>query len=660
MNSNGSDECCQRFFPLPLVRFGRALRGGCEITCGCSRSMHMQPICEMNRHRRQLTDLPGLILFLLSWSGILYFFITAGSFDKASKFPFIDTRSFFIDYKGKICGVSPGVENLPFVAFPFALANDSSSASLSFQLRICVDSCERTETDSRMFIQYVSTNTHGYCFPNVENNYEEYKISIERFFNEFRSLADYKQIIARDILQIALIFPFSFVFALFVCIACVSFCLYVADGGLLSCLGSFLVFISGSSIAFLLYESTQSCSGNSQYGILFDSFTRIMVKTLAYMIFLLTAAIFISFVFLQKKIQMALKILRQSVYALKESLICLVYYSFFILFNFILFFLWIISMSAIVSMYEQKSRFISVQIASNFSDIEYREPISFVNLYILILTLYFFLSVLVLHYIQYLMSCNIVSEWYFSKIDTESNQKVRGNGIYEFPFKVVGNSVWMSLRYHLGTVVLASFTIPIFDFFRYFFKSILSGFVHCFKFKFSICNSCLDGIGSCVDGISKNALVYTAMYGEPFFSANYASNLILWRNIGRIGAFELVSDLFVMFSKCSVLFITTASSAAYLTFATDIELSDPALLITIILILIISTVISSCILCPFEASIDTFLLCFIVDDECNIGKQMFCPEKLANIISNHRSESLLYSRRRNSSRTSKASHTYRL
>eukprot|EP00808_Paulinella_micropora_P014563 g4956.t1 len=260
-----------------------------------------------------------------------------------------------------------------------------------------------------------------------------------------------------------------------------------------------------------------------------------------------------------------------------------------------------------------------------------------------------------LAYLCFLVVAGSVANWYFTYRDHMGN-KIRGDSYNELPGAPVYKAAKRTLRYHLGTVALAALIIAIIKFLRLCVKYIEdkatprrgqpSGPQKC-VLKCLVC--CLRCAECCMDKISKKGLVWTAIWGDPFFTACCSSFQLIWRHLRKVAALNAVSLALMFVGKITIALVTTGLATYVLLMDTPIRKFEqyglptaPAISSPVapsLLIFILSYSVASLFMNVFETTIETTLLCFLVDCEHGKDGEMFASQGLAKLIERHGKES---------------------
>lgn len=234
----------------------------------------------------------------------------------------------------------------------------------------------------------------------------------------------------------------------------------------------------------------------------------------------------------------------------------------------------------------------------------------------------------------------VVCSWYFSATAVEIDQIE--NGIETGRVKGTGpgtlcRSIWVSFRYHLGTLFFGSLLIAIIQFIRALMLYIEKTYLEKYKDNATIkvviwCIHCwLACIERIVKIISYNAFIICGIKNQNFLASAVDALTLLTANIVRVAMLEFLATaacflikLFICCSNMVVAFLLIQQSA--LTNDQNIESG----LFPLFFILLISFAIASLFVNVFEVCVDTILMCFFVDEAEMKG--LFMPPSLAKLV----------------------------
>jgi len=199
-------------------------------------------------------------------------------------------------------------------------------------------------------------------------------------------------------------------------------------------------------------------------------------------------------------------------------------------------------------------------------------------------------------------------------------------------------------RYHFGSLAFGAFIIAVVQFIR---AALLyldhqtqdlqkSNLV--LKVVMKVVQCCLWCLEKCLRFLSKNAYILIAMKGHSFCASAKDAFKILLCNIAQVGAVSTVTFLLLGAGKVAVALSCAIATFAYLEQnSADYgvggahELSSP--LAPILLSLLLGWFVASTLLGVYEMAIDTILLCFCEDKELNKASgQFFMSDSLKKFV----------------------------
>merc|ERR1712173_233732 len=155
--------------------------------------------------------------------------------------------------------------------------------------------------------------------------------------------------------------------------------------------------------------------------------------------------------------------------------------------------------------------------------------------------------------------------------------------------------------------------------------------------QYCICvlDCCLGCIESCMDCISKRALIITGITGKPLCSSFSITFNIIWANMCRVSVMMLFTGIVIFVGKVCVCLATTGVSVLIIYYAYD-DLSG--IMMPTIMIFLLSYVIASAFMTVYETAVDTVFLCFLLDEEWNAKSpdaNMFADKALLEIVAKY-------------------------
>ena len=131
-------------------------------------------------------------------------------------------------------------------------------------------------------------------------------------------------------------------------------------------------------------------------------------------------------------------------------------------------------------------------------------------------------------------------------------------------------------------------------------------------------------VHSCLDKINKNALVWTAIWGDSFGTASCSSFKMLWGNMGRTGAMSVVAFFLMFLGKILIALATTGFAGIFLRLRYP-DISSPVL--PMVVVFIIAFMVGSLFMSVFEVAMDTVFLCFLIDEKLHASSGTMCASK---------------------------------
>jgi hypothetical protein len=253
-------------------------------------------------------------------------------------------------------------------------------------------------------------------------------------------------------------------------------------------------------------------------------------------------------------------------------------------------------------------------------------------------------------YFCYLIFAGATADWYFTYDDEDGNKK-RGPDKFELSPWPIAASCKRTTLHHIGTVALTSLIIAIIQFIRavvHYIEKQTAGEPpnQVQKLIFKCIHCCLWLLECCMDKINKNALIWTAVFGTGFCTSACDSFQLLWNNIGRVAAINVVSHLIVAVSKFFTALLTCAIGMTLMLYVEPwkTDVSSPAM--PGLLIFAVGYVIGHMFFSIFNAVIDCIFLCFLIDDKFNSATdkggdavKMFASEALRKLVGKFEEES---------------------
>jgi hypothetical protein len=220
-----------------------------------------------------------------------------------------------------------------------------------------------------------------------------------------------------------------------------------------------------------------------------------------------------------------------------------------------------------------------------------------------------------------------IGTWYWT---LDKTQKLRSP---------VLRSVSRTCRYHLGSIALGSLLIAVVELIRIIFYQVTKQ-VNSLKsdwLKFAVaCAQCfLKCVSMIIKFINKNAYIYIAITGKPFFSSAGRAASLLLRNAAKTVAINFVADFILLISKLIVSVGTGFGIYVYLAYAgqTNWTIRNPYVIACVGGVS--AFVVAIAFFSVYHMAIDTIFLSALEDIEINDGSKSrpyYMPDSLAKIL----------------------------
>lgn len=600
------------------------------------------------QQKRGCTDVIFLLLFVISWIAIIIIISKAG---EAGADPNRIVRG--VNLQGQICGKDSGVKDKPLAAWP---------NPLYYEYQICVSSCNETHNplSTEMSILYPSTEFLYYCIPGTVALWNSTLLDMS---GEFDAAATAAQNAFADLFTAWVIILVSPIIALVMSFLVVNILRRVAG---------FLVFvlimlvlagfiIAGAALMQAASEADASISPERAKAL----------KALGIICFVIAGIFFVVCLSLRRRILIAIGVVEVAGAALDDmkSLLLFPLIPFFIALCYFAF--WIFVALYLFSVANPVTGPLPVEITKYqfLSPVRFRDQVytdaatnaaaagfpfapqlympntsnpvngtsyAFNEEWRPALAFHFFhllWNMQFLFYFGYLVFAGATADWYFSETAANGEDK-------KVALAPVTRAVGRTTRYHLGTVAITSLIIAIIQFIRatvaYIQRKTRSNPPNQVqRCVFCMIQCCLKCIECCMDKINKNALIWTAIYGDGFVVSACSSFALIWRNLARVAAINLVSTFLLMIAKLAATAITAGICCMILikqpTYAETV--SSP-IMPTFVIAMIAWTTIGV-FMSVFNSVVDTIFFCFLVDEDANKG-DMRAPDRLKRIIQDNK------------------------
>ena len=224
-------------------------------------------------------------------------------------------------------------------------------------------------------------------------------------------------------------------------------------------------------------------------------------------------------------------------------------------------------------------------------------------------------------------------------------------GDHKQPQGGVLKALYITLRYHLGTLMIGTFIIAVLQLIRF----VLAKFenkmrkvsdnagARCVVSCVSCCLACFERL---IKFINKNAYIMTAICGDNFCRGARRAIFLLLRHAWSVIAVNFIADWVMFFGKLQVVTATVAVGWAMLTqlnMAGDDKQTEDCI-ITLIVIAVIAYVIASIFVAVFSVCVDVVLLSFCYDLDVNNGKDKpyYLPKDLQKSLGHKNQNPTVY------------------
>lgn len=195
----------------------------------------------------------------------------------------------------------------------------------------------------------------------------------------------------------------------------------------------------------------------------------------------------------------------------------------------------------------------------------------------------------------------------------------------------VRTGVWISFRYHLGSLAFGSFIIALVQFIRYTLmyleRQAAAAKNRIVVIALKIVQCCLWCFEKCLKFLNKNAYIQIALVGKGFCTSAKAAFFLIFRNMARFGAVAMLGSIIYCIG---ILFITIGSSAAgyFILKALHPEVTP---ILPMFMYAVTAYLVAKLFMNVFGLSVDTMLQCFIATEEMGVDSG-FVPIQLQGLV----------------------------
>lgn len=617
----------------------------------CGKAKEEKGIARIKKDRG-CTDIIPLLAFLASWGAIAFIFIQAS--DKgADPWKVVYAK----DVNGNICGHSPGFKDKPYGVWP----HPSYTSYM-----ICVADCNYTNlcTSLDMAYKYPSLPVLGaYCLPDP-TSILSLSVSVSGSGSVADAFDEVGKVLSQafvDIYQSWLLIAIASGFSIIVTFTMTAFLKRCAGVITAFCLLLVVGGIAGSGYGLLHFAKTAEATGEltPEYA----EYTRYA----AYVLFGLAGLFFLVCLALRKQIRIATAVVKEAAGATGDMKCLMLFPLYPILIGVGYVAAWIVvalfigsvstlqpqgAIPAAVRTYGVGFQVCAVQAAiqGSYAGLGQLGQTNTLpansTAYVLEETFQYYFAAHFFHllwviqflfYFAYLVFAGATADWYFTPRKPNGSKK-RGFAEDELSHFPIVKSLCRTLRYHVGTVALTAFIIAVVQFIRaviMYIERQTRGHPpnKVQKAIFAAIMCCLKCLECCLDKINKNALIWTAIWGDGFCTAACSSFMLLWRNLGRVAAINIVSGTLLMICKVAIAAANTGIFAVIMNYYEPVKTTISSPVAPSVVIFIASFVVATLFMVVFAAVIDTVFLCFLVDAENNdSGHMLVFPSSLSLCI----------------------------
>lgn len=525
---------------------------------------------------------------------------------------------------GQVCGND--LPEQPFLAWPNPFEVDAAP------FRTCVTSCSETNNPGNKFMArlYESSPQYYYCAPNVPNVVDSFiRNEMSKGSKLVSDLAVASNLIYA-MTGVACVVSFIMLWFIRYCAKYVFW---------LACL---LAVAGATTGGWCLLQEGQKDTTKSNVS---------QLMTWTGVVILVATAIFLMILcFLRKQLQIALEIVKEASKAISDlkSLIifpifpALAAVGYFVLIAYVALNLFsvfsnvpVVTPLSVMQRSNGTNTSNPVTSVNPVFDTSYQNQAYFLFFHLLWTTQFLF-------YFGFMVIAGAVAEWYFSKTDS-SGDKIRGDEEGQLSHWAVIQSACRTMVFNLGTIAICSFIIAVIQFLRavirYIEKKSGSEPPNCVKKAvFCMIQCCLKCVECCCDKVNKNALIWTAIYGDGFIVAACSSFALIWRNLARVAALSAVSGIILNVGIMCTAILSTGIAALVCVTNPYLKSSLSSIWLPLIAVFVISYTMAKIFFGVVDAAIDTIFLCFLIDSEANQG-DMFASKSLQALVGEHAEES---------------------
>lgn len=560
------------------------------------------------------TDLLFFAAFCALWVVVLS--LLAATIEEGDPYKLV----YGVDHKGRICGVDDGVEELELAMWP---------SYQEYEIKKCVASCDETQSSTYMVSTYTSKKFTKYCIPWELNG--GVSVSLSGDFDSYASAATQAIGDLWTCWATILVSPLGSMILAYMFLTFLEYCTKCLVWVVLICM------MSGGGMGSAVLLSYAYDYAGTNTGTRADA-----LMGLGYTCAVLSAVFVLIILVLRKQINIAAEVIAQSASAIADMK-AIPFFPLFPLFLGLCYFaFWIVGALYIFSVSDPTTKDLPTLASGSwpavygntYVDYEWDDGLqgSFaVHFFHLLWNMQFLI------YFTYFVIAGAISQWYFAGWEDDSQkEKKRGNGYGELPNWPVCASCERATRFHLGTIACGALIIAIIQFMRaciaYIQSKVENADNKVAKFVLRCISCCLWCVECCMDKISKNALIWSAIYGDGFCVSACSSFKLVIGNMATTAAVTMVETFVLFLGKLCVGIFTGAIGAVVCDKIYGDDLSSIAM--PGVVMFFIGFLVASLFFSSFETAIDTVFICFLVDEENSksTGNPMRGPKDLVECV----------------------------
>jgi hypothetical protein len=577
-----------------------------------------------------------IMVYLASWGGLIAILTLAMSLGGNPQ-----KMQHGLDYQGRICGVDAEVRDVPYAAWIAMPAHLEVGADCTdcYQIMTCISDCSETLTSAALVDKYESSAFLHFCMPSNGFAYNaQFQSSTQLASRSFADLYTCWPVLLGSSLIAILV---SFLYTWF----------SRRWAGWMVSLACLLAVASGALVSYLFFsEAVQAESSPSQSR---SHAMWVMGAVSA----CCTLALILFLVVIRKQLKMAVKLVREASKAILQL-------PWLVVFPFVPVALGLAYLTMFVST--------TVLLATTFDSLVVPFPAyiqaglpalygaagahpttftyswhqSLKNSFAFVL-LHLLWSLQILIYTCYTVVGCTISSWYFAQplqmrmvTETKKEKKKRKqsdpNTLSDTP---VWDAIYMTLRFHMGTVILGALIMAVVNFVRaivaYLQAKAETGAwsqnpKSCLPYRVQSSLLCLTqcmltGLSCCMQQLNHFTFLWTGLFGDSFCPAAQGSFGLVFGNAAHTAVLNMVGAYLMLCGKLFVSAATTAISGLIIVSVYRDRINS--LVLPLVVIFIISFTVAAAFMTVLETGINAIFFDFLVDEDMNASSGMMHASK---------------------------------